>query len=60
MRYVVFFGVTVFVASLLFLFLLGRTTYRRLKEMTAKAAEASERIGEAAAKLETITPRERQ
>ena len=59
MLYVWTFAVSVFVAGLVLLFLLGRRTFRELKTMAAQAAENSERIAEAAAQLETIAPRDR-
>ena len=59
MLYVVVFAVSVFVAGLVMVFLLGRRTYRQLRVMTSTAAETSQRIADAAAELETIAPRDR-
>ena len=59
MLYVWTFALSVFVAGLVLLFLLGRRTFRQLKTMTVKAAENSERIAEAAAQLETIASYDR-
>lgn len=60
MLYVVVFAASVFVGSLLLLILLAVRAVRQIKALSRTVADASARVADAAAALETIAPRERQ
>ncbi len=59
MGYVVAFALAVFLGGLLFLGLLSVRAFRQVKALGRTVADASARIAEANATLETLKPRER-